>query len=227
MSVPDAVRHADVPALEEWRGACPGASARDLEDREVVYVQGDHVEHVYIVDRGYIVLHRRNGEGHDVAFALLSRGDAFGPGLTGRARAEETASANGPARLLRIPAADLQTILARRADIAWSVLRRLAARERLLLRRLEQLDAPSFRDRVIGGLVDLFDAHGEPCAPRGLSLRITRPQLADLCGTLRPHVSMVLRELRTQGLVRYNHESIYVEDYDALRRLHQRRRASC
>jgi len=113
------------------------------------------------------------------------------------------------------------------AEIALHEDRRLAARERLLLRRLEQLDAPSFRDRVIGGLVDLFDAHGEPCAPRGLSLRITRPQLADLCGTLRPHVSMVLRELRTQGLVRYNHESIYVEDYDALRRLHQRRRASC
>ncbi|HEX2113154.1 MAG TPA: Crp/Fnr family transcriptional regulator, partial [Alphaproteobacteria bacterium] len=123
------------------------------------------------------------------------------------------------AELVEFDATQLREPFARDPDLALSLLRITALKQRVLAAKLAQAYAPSPEGRIADFLLRLGEIYAQP-TPRGQQIQVylTHDQIAAMTGTSRVTVTRTLTRLRKAGAIEVNDGRVCVRDRDALRR---------
>lgn len=197
--------HEDVLARTEFfadvdpailRGIASHASERSLVRGDVLFLEGDSPDSLYIVLRGRIAVTNKSTDGRESVLALMEPGDLFGemgmlddrPRSAG-ARALETSS------VVRLPYEPVIALLRDDPTLLWGVVRLLAGR----LRNMDEALADSvFLDvtgRTAKRILELSDGADE------FNLPVTQEELAGMVGASRERVNKAISSFIRLGWI--------------------------
>jgi CRP/FNR family transcriptional regulator len=167
-----------------------------------VFHEGDHSDACYIVRSGDLRVTREHSDGRAIALATLGPGDIFGElamldGGTRSASVETLTDAD----LLALPASDVRRVIAAHGDIAAKLIVAITRRLRETNERVARQSFQTVPSRVAGVLNQLIAEEAIPEERRGITVRMTQADLAQLAGTSRESVSRFLATLERAGVV--------------------------
>jgi CRP/FNR family transcriptional regulator, cyclic AMP receptor protein len=217
----------------EWTGrllqACAKVSSARLQSLAAGQsVYSDMPEGLcWVVKAGYVKVIDPRPDGNRFIRLILGRGALFGdrPFGSGAFRGfatpqPEQAFAHGPAEILELNRADLESASCERTDLATLLLESSTARAQFLERRLLWQFITPVRARVAATLRDLICFEGERCRHgHTIDVRLTHEELAELVGAARPVISAELGRLRDEGLIAYTRCYFCVDDLAGLERI--------
>lgn len=194
-----------------------GVSLHEYRDQATIYSGIEPAHCVWIVEHGYVKLHRVSGQGRQATLSLLGRGAVFGSIERHASTLGEVASAQGDVRVLRIGVDAFDRLLSDDAEFSRFFARSLSRRRDALQRRLFYVMHRKVESRLAAVLYDLVQGEGERCTHGGdVDVRLTQQDLADLVGASRQIVSSTLNRFRERRIVEYSRDFICVGDMSAL-----------
>jgi CRP-like cAMP-binding protein len=185
----------------------------------VLFIEGDHAQHVLIILHGLIKLTKGVPDGREVVIELRGPGEILGE-LS--AIDSEPRSATGvaiePAEVLIIGNERFRALLATHASLATAVLTTVVSRLREASARQLEMGTADALGRVARRLVELTELRGHQ---RDGELRLVSPisqqELAEWAGVSRDAVVRALTTLRRLGWVDTGRRQFVIRDLDALR----------
>jgi CRP/FNR family transcriptional regulator len=167
-----------------------------------VFHEGDHSDACYIVRSGDLRVTREHSDGRAIALATLGPGDIFGElaMLDGGTRSASVETLSD-AELLALPASDVRRVIAAHGDIAAKLIVAITRRLRETNERVARQSFQTVPSRVAGVLAQLIAEEAIPEERRGVTVRMTQADLAQLAGTSRESVSRFLATLERAGVV--------------------------
>jgi CRP-like cAMP-binding protein len=182
---------------------------REVAKGQLVSVEGQPAEGLYIIASGHFKRFKTSSEGHEQIIQLLQPGESFGevPLLDGGPD-PASCQAMDSSVLFVLPRSRFEALVEQSPDLALGLIRFLAGRIRHLTELVEDL---SFRHRIerVGKLVlergDMGDLD-----------QLTQSDMAAATGTAREVVGRALRELEQRGVIHREHGHITILDRDLL-----------
>jgi CRP/FNR family transcriptional regulator, cyclic AMP receptor protein len=167
-----------------------------------VFHEGDSSDACYIVRSGDLRVTREHSDGRAIALATLGPGDIFGElaMLDGGTRSASVETLTD-AELLALPATDVRRVIADHGDIASKLIVAITRRLRETNERVARQSFQTVPSRVAGVLSQLIAEEAIPEERRGITVRMTQADLAQLAGTSRESVSRFLATLERAGVV--------------------------
>lgn len=192
------------------------ARTRRLKRGEVLFLEGEPVRSLFVVERGLIKVYKLDPEGRKQVVLHVE-----GPGkvlaevalFLDRPTYPASAEALEESEVLAIPKDRFFQLLEERPPLARALIRYLARRQGQLLHLLDRLVFHEVRERLCEFLLERLREEGQ-----GFRLP-TNPELAALLGTVPEAVSRNLGELYRRGLIRLSGRRVEVPDPEALRAL--------
>jgi CRP-like cAMP-binding protein len=184
-----------------------------------VYDEGTSAPTLDVVLHGRLKVLRTTMDGTEVLLALRGPGDLLGEmsTLVGAPRSASVIAIE-PVRLLVVPQAEFERLLATHPDVAPALIRVLVER----LRETNEVHADlseAVPVRIGRMLLRLADRFGAPANDGAvvIDIPLTQDELAGLTASSRGATAIALRGLRAAGLVETGRRRIVVLDPDALR----------
>ncbi len=195
--------------------------ARRFAKRSPVYLPSDKSEAVLLLARGRVKLASYTAEGKQAILTFIEPGEMFGElAVLGDSPREEYAEAVEPSLVILVPREEIQRLMAEHPELAMGVTRLIGLRRRRIERRLRYLLFRSSRERLLHLLVELLDDYGQPSSSGMLlNVKLAHQDLANIIGTTRETVTILLGELQTQGLLKLGRRRLWVVEPDRLREL--------
>jgi CRP/FNR family transcriptional regulator len=189
---------------------------RHFERDEVIYIEGDVADNIFVLEKGWVRATRMTLEGREQAMAFMRPGEIFGDIAVFIEDAyPASVTALEPVDVWVIPAQNFLDILKRHPDLALSVIRRLGKRVMDFIGLVEDLSLRSVEARLAHTLLRHAEAHdGQLIVPR--RSWTTFDEMAVRLGTVRDVLSRALKTLETEGLLRVERRVIVLLDVDGL-----------
>ncbi|RTI62011.1 Crp/Fnr family transcriptional regulator [Thermus scotoductus] len=192
------------------------ARARRLKRGEVLFLEGEPVHSLFVVEKGLIKVYKLDPEGRKQVVLHVE-----GPGrvlaevalFLDRPTYPASAEALEESQVLAIPKERFFQLVEARPPLARTLIRYLARRQGQLLHLLDRLVFHEVRERLAEYLLETLATEGQ-----GFLLP-TNSELAALLGTVPEAVSRNLGELYRQGLIRLQGRRVYVDRLEDLRSL--------
>lgn len=191
-----------------------------LRRGEVLFVEGDEGDRLYIITEGKIKLGHSSEDGRESLLAILGPGEMIGElTLFDPGKRSTTATAVSPASMLCLDHSDLVQILDTNPEVAKHLLRALAQRLRRTNESLSDLVFSDVPGRVAKALLDLAERFGTP-ADDGTHVPhdLTQEELAQLVGASRETVNKSLADFVSRGWIRLEGRAVTLLDVDRLAR---------
>ncbi len=189
----------------------------DFNKQTTLYHQGDMLNHIWIINQGFIKIHRLSVQGKQVTLSLLGCNAIFGAVEVDQTLSTETASTQSAVRVYRIPIQQFDTLLVNNSDFSQFVARSLFRRKEALQRRLFCIMHRKVDARLAAVLTDLARNEGERCTHGGeIDIRLSQQDIADMVGASRQVVSTELNRLRDQDIVHYSRDLMCIIDLATL-----------
>jgi CRP/FNR family transcriptional regulator, cyclic AMP receptor protein len=168
---------------------------------ETVFAQGDRCADVMYIRDGRVKLTVTSRTGRVAVIAILRAGAFFGEGaLAGQRRRHCSAQTLSASTIARVKTGDMRRGLSQKATLAHCFLSHLLIRnihaESDLIDQLFNCCETRLA-RILLVLAN-FDAHYLPCAPLPM---ISRNLLADMAGTTRSKVDVLMNTFRKRGFI--------------------------
>lgn len=185
--------------LAQVQGHC---RQRTLYAGEIIVLEGQHTDALYVVRQGRVRLYRISPEGKEQVLFVAEPGTTFndtavfdgGPALA-------TAEALTPGtRVCIVPASLMLHLFATDPRVAANVVRVLPGRVRQLTALVDELSFHHIAQRVARLLLDEYAAIGE--------VTLTKQEMAARVGTVREAVSRTLHDLERRGGITRQHNRI-------------------
>ncbi|RTI01705.1 Crp/Fnr family transcriptional regulator [Thermus scotoductus] len=192
------------------------ARARRLKRGEVLFLEGEPVRSLFVVERGLIKVYKLDPEGRkQVVLHVEGPGRVLAEVALFLERPTYPASAEAleDSQVLAIPKERFFQLVEARPPLARTLIRYLARRQGQLLHLLDRLVFHEVRERLAEYLLETLATEGQ-----GFLLP-TNSELAALLGTVPEAVSRNLGELYRQGLIRLQGRRVYVDRLEDLRSL--------
>jgi CRP-like cAMP-binding protein len=169
-------------------------------------------EGLYVIKEGKVRLYKINPGGKQFTLGILGKGNAFGEidsfSLGTRDVFIETMDHT---LLCSLEKKQFETFLAERPELAIKLLKLLSERLQERDAMLEQLALGDIRDRVLHLLIKLSEQFGiEEEGYHKIDLPLTHQELANMIGATRESVTVVLKELVKEDMIRTGRMSIHV-----------------
>lgn len=189
------------------------ARARRLKRGEVLFLEGEPVRSLFVVERGLIKVYKLDPEGRKQVVLHLE-----GPGrvlaevalFLDRPTYPASAEALEDSQVLAIPKERFFQLVEARPPLARALIRYLARRQGQLLHLLDRLVFHEVRERLCEFLLEKLSQEGQ-----GFHLP-TNPELAALLGTVPEAVSRNLGQLYRQGLIQLKGRRVEIPNPQAL-----------
>lgn len=189
------------------------AHAARFDHGEVIFLEGDSANAVYMVEQGVVKISRTSLEGREYIMHLVQPGGTFNDvaALDGGPN-PATATALTLATLWVIERVDLQRIAGEHPALAWALMEDLAGRARYLVGVVEDLAMRSVRGRLARLLLEQAVASRTEVVP----MMMTQEEMAARLGTVREMVGRTLRSMAAAGILEFDRHRIVILDVDKL-----------
>ncbi len=197
----------------------PHVRERSFAAHQVVWVEGDPVDGLYVLVEGMIKSHRVSLDGQEVILVFNTVGDVVGEvGLFHPAQVRHVSvTAMAPTRCLVIPREPLVAFLSRHPRPMVRMLEQLATTAVKAATSYSELALHDIRARVAAALLALAEEYGEPTATgTRIRLRLSQPTLAALVAASRENVNRALAGFFASGAVVYHERQFEIRDREAL-----------
>lgn len=195
------------------------ARQEQLAKDEILFLQGDPVDALYVVESGQVKLVQHTADGEEVIVRNVGPGEIIaGVALLDKRTLPVTAAAVTPATLLLWPRASIQELANRYPTLRSNVLGTIADRMQESLSRIRELSSETVTQRVARALHRLARDRGIPAGDGVLiDQKLGRQQIADLAGSSMFTASRLLAAWSREGIVRTGREKVVVLSLERLR----------
>jgi len=159
-------------------------------------------------------------QGKQAILGYVEPGELFGEhALLGEPQTADRTEAVEDCLIARIPTELVQQVMQESPVTTLAITKLIGMRFSRLERRLRSLLFRSNRDRLLQLLLDLAQQYGIPQA-KGLDITVafTHQELANLIGSTRESVTLLMSELEAQGLVQVKRRKISLLDSQQMER---------
>lgn len=198
------------PEVQERIAA--SASPRHFAAGQVIYLEGEPAETLYLLERGWIKATRMSREGREQAMLFLESGEIFGDiAMFSGTTYPGTVVALEDVDVWAIPAREFLTLTEQYPALAMAVIRHLSDRVLHYIGLVEDLSLRNVEARLANTLLQHAEARdGQLIVPRrGWT---TFDEMAVRLGTVRDVLSRALKTLEAEGLLRVEKQAIVLLD---------------
>jgi len=193
------------------------AMARHFDAGQIIYLEGETANVLYILDKGWVRSTRMSAEGREQAMMFLKPGDIFGDiAVLTEKPYPCTVIALEPVEAWAIEKAAIQDLIGHYPQLALAVIRRLGER---ILHYIEMVEDLSLRN-VDARLANTLLKHAERLDDQFIVPRrswTTFDEMAIRLGTVRDVLSRSLHTLEEEGLLRVERKGIIILDVEGLK----------
>jgi CRP-like cAMP-binding protein len=178
----------------------------------------DLADGVLVLLSGRVKICQLTADGKQSIMSFIEPGELFGEfAVIGGDTREEYAEAVLPAQIAWIPKHDLLALMSRYPDISLGISKIIGCRRQRIERRLRNLLFQSNRKRLIHLLLELVERYGEPVDDGvRLNIKLTHLEMANVIGSTRETVTVVLGQLQAENLIRVVRRQITIVDLEKL-----------
>jgi len=199
----------------------PRCRGRRFQRGDPIYLPADQADGMLLLASGRAKICNFTGDGKQAILGFIEPGELFGElGVFGSGRREEYAEAAEKSFVLLIPAGDVFRLMEQYPSLSLAVTKLIGFRRLRIERRLKNLLFRSNRERLTHLLVEFSDQYGRRC-PDGieLTIKLSHQDLANIIGSTRETVTVVLGELQNEGLVKLGRRKIIITDPQRLAKM--------
>jgi CRP-like cAMP-binding protein len=207
-------------SAEELRRLEIHSRARSFAKRTPIYLPADEARAVFLLTTGRAKICHLTPDGKQSILSFIEPGELFGElALLDVGRREEYAEAVENTTVMMIPGEEMQRLFEQHPHFSLGVTKLIGLRRRRIERRLKNLLFLSNRERLTHLLLELAEQYGKPAAPGlELGIRLSHQDLANVIGSTRESVTMLLGDLQSAGLLKVARRKITILDLDRLAR---------
>jgi CRP/FNR family transcriptional regulator len=184
---------------------------RSFEKDEVVFLEGETCQGLYIVREGKVRIYKLSPEGREQILTYVHRGGSFNEVAVfdgGSNPANVSAAERGS--LWIVPRQAIIDLIQRRPDVAMAVIQNLGTRLRHLVGLVEDLSLRQVSARLAKLLLETASGEGRA---------LTQQEMAARLGTVREMIGRSLRALEARGLVKIERGRIVIIDRSGLEKM--------
>ena len=210
------IRHFDSLPPEVQERIASSAVPCHFNAGQVIYVEGEPAEALFILETGWVKATRMTREGREQAMMFLRPVEIFGDiaVFTGTTY-PGTVVALEPVEAWSIPAKVILDLIPRHTELAMAVIRRLSERVLHYIGLVEDLSLRSVESRLASTLLRNAEIQdGRLVVPR--REWTTFDEMAVRLGTVRDVLSRALKTLEAEGLLRVEKQVIVLLDPQAM-----------
>jgi len=191
---------------------------RRVARNEVVFMQGDAGDGLYVVAAGHIGIVRQSAEGDELLLALCEQGEYFGElALIDGAPRSAAAVAVDDSVLLFLPRRAFRAVLDAHPAAVWRCLEVVVGQLRRLTEVADDIALVDVRQRLAHCLVGLADrglveTEGVRAEPGRRTPRITQQHLANMTGATRESVNKQLQAFVAEGFIALEQGRVRIVD---------------
>lgn len=202
------------PAVKEMIASA--ATPLHFEAGQVIYLEGEPAEVLYILEAGWVKATRMSSEGREQAMLFLRSGEIFGDiAVLTNTPYPGTVVALEPVDVWAIEKPVILDLINQYPELAMAVIRRLGERVLYYVGLVEDLSLRSVEARVAKTLLQHADVlNNRLVVPR--RMWTTFDEMATRLGTVRDVLSRALKTLEEEGLLRVEKHEIVILDPDGL-----------
>ena len=183
-----------------------------------IYLPSENADSIYLVASGLVKICHLTADGKVSTLAFVKTGEVFGElALFDSVERGEYVESIEACELIRIPKQRIQELMNRDLGIALAVTKLVGLRRQRIERRLTNLLFTSNQHRLNHLLLDLAEQFG--IAIEGgirLGLKLSHQEIANLIGTTRETVTILMGKLKTDGLIRAQRQTVILCDVSRL-----------
>lgn len=176
---------------------------RTFDRKSLVYLPEDNSDSVLLLISGRIRIYHLTADGKEAVLGFVDPREIFGElAVFESGQREEFAQTMEKSSIVKIPGHVLQEMMETQADLAIGITKLMGMRRQRIERRLKSLLFRSNRERLVHLLLELAERYGKP-QPNGLllGLKLSHQELANIIGSTRETVTVLLGELQDEGHV--------------------------
>jgi CRP/FNR family transcriptional regulator len=187
-------------------------SPQYFEAEQVIYLEGEPAEKIYILEQGWIRATRMSAEGREQAMMFLRPVEIFGDiAVLTDSPYPCTVVALEPVKVWAINKQSIQELIFRYPELASAVIRRLGDRVKHYIGLVEDLALRSVEARLAKNLLKNAQYSGDQLfVPR--RSWTTFDEMAVRLGTVRDVLSRALHTLENEGLLKVERSNIIILD---------------
>lgn len=183
---------------------------------EFVFLEGEPSRTLNLLAEGRIKIIRETDQGRQVILRVIGPGELFGvSGSWDAAAYPASARALDEVVVLQLPTRAFTELVAAHHDLAVAVITEMGRRLREAEARILDLQTERVEQRLARAILRLLEGTGRRPGG-GMTVALSRQDLADLSGTTLSTTSRTLRAWHRQGLIVAGREHVGVLDPDAL-----------
>ncbi len=183
-----------------------------------IYLPSENADSIYLVGSGLVKICHLTVDGKISTLAYVKPGEVFGElALFDTGQRGEYVESVEISILIRIPKQRIQELMNRDLDVALAVTKLVGLRRQRIERRLRTLLFTSNQHRLNHLLLDLAEQFGEAIdGGIRLGLRLSHQEIANLIGTTRETVTILMGALKTDGLISGQRQTVILNDVSRL-----------
>lgn len=192
--------------------------SRSFARNTPIYLPADEADAVLLLARGKAKICHLTPDGKQAILAFIEPGELFGElALIQPSEREEYAEATENSLVILIPRQEMERLMERHSGLSLGITKLISLRRQRIERRLKYLLFRSNRERLVHLLLELAELYGTPeDGGIGLRVKLSHQDLANVIGSTRETVTVVLGELQAEGLVTLGRKKIVIRDLPAL-----------
>jgi CRP-like cAMP-binding protein len=192
------------------------AVPRHFNEGQVIFVEGEPANWIYIIESGWVKASRMSPEGREQALLFLKKGDVFGDvaALTNTTY-PGTVVALEAVKVWAIDKRDIIELITNHSELALAVIRSLGQRILYYIGLVEDLSLRNVEARLAHTLLKNAEyTDGQLLVKRHAWTTFDR--MANRLGTVRDVLSRALRSMEEEGLLRVEKHAIILLDPEGL-----------
>lgn len=183
-----------------------------------IYLPSENADSIYLVGSGLVKICHLTADGKVSTLAYVKPGEVFGElALFDMHERGEYVESVEVSVLIRIPKQRIQELMNRDLGVALAVTKLVGLRRQRIERRLRTLLFTSNQHRLNHLLLDLAEQFGEAIdGGIRLGLKLSHQEIANLIGTTRETVTILMGKLKSDGLISGHRQTVILNDVSRL-----------
>ncbi len=192
------------------------ARPRNYKAGQVIYIEGEPSESVFLLERGWVKATRMSRDGREQAMLFLDAGEIFGDiAVFSGTDYPGTVVALEDVDMWVIPADEFKKMVGLDPTLAMAIIRRLSDRVLHYIGLVEDLSLRSVETRLANTLLQHAEIkNGQLVVPR--RIWTTFDEMSVRLGTVRDVLSRALKTLEAEDLIKVEKQKIIIQDPQGL-----------